>query len=198
MRKLVLTLIMFSFVAGSFAQNAASKYKFKKAGHLGIQLTTHDFATAADIKSNGITNALFVNKEWTKLAKKPIGLAVTYTSGLTDHLDLATRLGGTFVSYPISGKKITGEFFLLEADVNLNVKLIPDHFFVVPYLSVGAGASSWKGYAAAYMPFGAGLQIKLTEESSINIQTQYRAPITSNNGAANLFFGFGFISNISK
>lgn len=198
MRKLVLSFIMFTFVAGTYAQTPAPKYKFKKPGHLGLHLTSHDFSTASDMNTNGVTNALFVNKDWTKLSNKPIGLAVSYTSGLSNHLDLMARLGGTFVSYPIPGRRFTGESFLFEADLNLNIKLLTDNFFVVPYLSVGAGASTWKGYAAAYMPFGAGLQIKLTEESKLNLQTQYRAPITSNNGSANLFFSFGFISNISN
>ena len=69
--------------------------------------------------------------------------------------------------------------FLLEADANLNLKLLPDNYIAVPYLSVGLGASMYTGsYFAAYAPVGAGMQFNLGEGTFINLQVDYHIKVT--------------------
>jgi hypothetical protein len=196
MRKLMLGSLMLISVIGAFAQTPA-KDQYKKSKVLGVHFTTHDFATASDIKANGLSNVL-TKSGWSSMSTKSAGLAVSYITGLSNNLDLMTRVGGSVLTYPVPDKKALVDKLLLEADVNLNIKLIPDNFLVVPYLSLGAGASSWGGYLSAYMPLGAGLQVNLSDESFIFLQSQYRAPITTNNGASHIFWGVGFAANLSK
>lgn len=194
MRKLILSMLMLVPVAATFAQ-VPSKNQFKKGKILGVHFTAHDFATAADIKSNGLSNVL-TRKNWSSVDTKSAGLAVSYTQGISNNLDVMASVGTSKLFYPIPGKTNVAEKYLFEADVNLNLKLIPDNFVVVPYLSVGAGASTWGGYMMAYMPLGAGLQVKLGPDTFIQLRSQYRAPITTNNGASNVFWGIGFAGSI--
>lgn len=196
MRKLILGILMLVPVAVSLAQPPA-KNKYKKGNVLGIHLTMHDFATASDIKSNGLSNVL-TKTNWKSIQSKNAGIAVSYTKGISNTLDVMTRLGGSLLYYPIPGKTNIDEKYLVEADVNLNLKLIPDNYVVVPFVSVGAGASAWGGYLSAYMPLGAGLQVKLGSESFLFLQSQYRTPVTTNNGVSNVFWGIGFAGKISK
>lgn len=196
MRKLLLGTLIFASFVGAYAQTPA-KNQYKKAKVFGVHFTSHDFATASDIKSNGLSNVL-TKSGWSSMSNKSAGLAVSLTSGLSNNLDLMTRFGGSVLSYPVPDKAALIDKLMLEADVNLNVKLIPDNYVVVPYLSVGAGASMWSGYLAAYMPLGAGLQVNLSNGSFIYLQSQFRAPVTTNNGASHIFWGVGFAANISK
>lgn len=194
MRKLILSMLMLVTVASTFAQEPA-KDKFKKGKVVGVHFTIHDYATAADIKSNGLANVL-TRDDWSKLLKRPVGLAFSYTQGISNNLDLMARVGATSLKYPLPGRNSTIEKYMFEADVNLNVKLLPDNYIVSPYVSVGAGMATWGGYLMAYMPLGTGLQVNLGSESFVFLQTQYRAPVTTNNGVSHLFWGVGFATNI--
>ena len=112
------------------------------------------------------------------------GLSLQFMNGLTDHIDFTTTMGASFVNYPFktgSGVTPTGQSkFLLEADAGVNIKLLTDQYFFVPYINVGLGASMYAGsYFAAYVPIGAGLQFKLGEGSFINTQFNYRAEVSA-------------------
>jgi hypothetical protein len=176
----------------------AVKNPFKKGKTLGFHFTFHDFATASEIKSNGLSNVL-TEKDWMKTARMSPGLALSYTKGISDNLDIMTRFGGSILRYPVPGsaKPVTDKL-LMEADVNLNIKLLTDQYTVVPYFSIGAGASTWGGYGSAYIPMGVGLQVHLAENTHLLFQSQYRAPVTTNNGARHLFWGMGITSDIGK
>ncbi len=198
MRKLILCSLFLLSASSLWAQSTAAKNTLKKGKTLGFSFTFHDFATASELKSDGLSSVL-TDKDWMKTARMTPGLALSYTSGISDHLDVMTRFGGAILKYPVPGRaKPTSDKLLMEVDVNLNIKLLTDAYTVVPYFSVGAGASTWGGYATAYIPMGAGLQIRLAESTHILLQSQYRAPVTTNNGARHMFWGMGITSNIGK
>jgi hypothetical protein len=77
------------------------------------------------------------------------------------------------------------------------MKLLSNDYVVSPFISLGVGASLWKGYYAAYIPTGVGLQINLSDETFLIVQSQYRIPVTGNS-ANNLFFSIGVSSVLDK
>ncbi|MCZ0211835.1 hypothetical protein OZK63_41485, partial [Streptomyces sp. UMAF16] len=67
----------------------------------------------------------------------------------------------------------------MEADASVNLKLLTDKYFMVPYLSAGVGASMYAGtYFGAYIPVGTGLQFNLGEGNFINLQYSYHLGIS--------------------
>lgn len=176
-----------------------SKSSYKKSSQLGIQFTAHDFETPADLNSKGMSFVLSDN-QWSNFDRKKVGMAITYTKPLNDNLDFNARLGMSDVEYTLSNKPHasgTGSRTFFEMDANLFMKLLTDDHIVSPFLSIGAGASLWKGYYAAYIPAGVGLQVNLFDETFLILQSQYRIPVTGNS-ANNLFFSIGVSAVLDK
>jgi hypothetical protein len=198
MRKLILTSLVLVSALNVWAQNSPVKNSLKKGKTLGFHFTFHDFATASELKSDGLS-AVLTEKDWMKTSRMNPGVAFSYSNGISENLDIMTRLGGSILKYPVPGKSSSSsDKLLMEADVNLNIKLLTDAYTVVPYFSVGVGASTWGGYGKAYIPMGVGLQVHLAEKTHLLFQTQYRAPVTTSNGARHLFWGMGITSDIGK
>jgi len=196
MKKWISLILVFGIFISATGQE---KYQYKKGHMLGIHFTLHDFQTAADLKNTSLSDVL--NKgNWHKVSEMDPGFALSYSKGLTDNLDFMTRLGFASVAYPRPGatnSRNSNEKALVEADVNLNIKLLSDKYWVSPYISLGAGASQWNGYYAAYFPAGLGLQLNLYDEIFGIVQAQYRLPLTAN-ANNNLFYSFGVGANIAK
>jgi len=182
----------------SNAQMTSKVSKFKKGQTLGLSFTFLDFSTAADLKSKGLSGVL-LDKNWKDIKRMSMGLAVTYTKGITDNIDFSGSLGVSSLSYPLPNKNVSyNESFLTEANANLNFKLLSDEFKVVPFISTGVGFFNWKGYAGAYTPVGLGFQVNLFNESFLVLQSGYRFPVISNTTASNLYYSIGFHGNIGK
>lgn len=178
---------------------AQSKPSNKKSRQLGIQFTGHDFETPADLNSKGMSFVLSDHK-WSSFDRKKVGMAITYTEGLNEKFDFNARLGMSDVSYTLSNKPYapnTGSKTYFELDANVFMKLLTDDYVVSPFLSLGAGASVWKGYHAAYIPAGVGLQLNVFDDTFFIVQSQYRMPVTAN-AANNLFFSIGVSAVIDK
>lgn len=179
MKKILLFTVVLGLCTISFAQTTS----YKKAPSLGVNFFLQDFKTPAIINNSSISGAL-LNNSWAKVKEMSSGLSAQYMNGITDHIDFTTTLGGTFVNYPfrsISGMTALGtNKLLLEFDAGVNIKLLTDKYFLVPYLNAGVGASMYGGsYFAAYMPFGGGLQMNLGEGAFIHTQMNYRSQVSS-------------------
>jgi OmpA-OmpF porin, OOP family len=195
MRKVILGIL---FLAPTLIGFGQVKNQYKKGKVLGVHFTMHDFKTAADLKSMGLSEVLEAG-EWSKISRMNPGLALSYTEGLTDNIDIMGRLGGAVLSYPLSGKPTpANNKFYVEADVNANIKLLSDHYWVSPFISTGVGISSWGGYFGAYTPLGLGMQVNFFDETYLFLQAQYRFPIISGTTTSHLFYGIGLAGNISK
>lgn len=196
MKRIVLFVFAVALFQAGFAQSKSSN---KKSRQLGIQFTGHDFETPADLKSKGMSFVL-TDKQWSSVDRKRVGMAITYTEGLNDKFDFNARLGMSDVDYTLSNKPYAssaGSKTYFELDANLFMKLLTDDHVVSPFLSLGAGASAWKGYYAAYIPAGVGLQFNVFDETFFTIQSQYRMPVTGN-AANNLFFSIGVSAVLDK
>ena len=196
MKRILLFVFAMAFFHAGFSQ---SKPANKKGRQLGIQFTGHDFETPVDLKSKGMSFVL-TDKQWSSFDRKKFGMAITYTEGLNEKFDFNARLGMSDVSYTLSNKPYassTGSKSYFELDANLFMKLLTDDHVVSPFLSLGVGGSVWKGYYAAYIPAGVGLQFNVFDETFLIVQSQYRMPVTGN-AANNLFFSVGVSAVLDK
>ena len=180
MRQFALVLLASVGLFTASAQTSPKTYEFKKGKYLTLNIGMYDFATATAIRSTSLNNVLS-NKKWSKLRNCDPAFGLGYMQGLTNHLDLATSLSGSFVQYPFRNRATsTSDVFLLDANAVVNLKLLTDKYVVVPYLSAGFGASLAKNYLGALVPVGAGIQINLFKETFLMTNFQYRLPITEN------------------
>lgn len=180
MKKLLFVVCVSMLTSTSFSQ--ATKVQSKKKPFLAINFMMNDFRTADRIK-NGSLSAVFRDKSWSNFKQMSPGLSLSYFEGLTNNLDFMATLGGSFADYSFRNKTNTGSAssasnFLLEADANINVKLLSDNYIVNPYFTTGVGASLYRSSYGAYIPFGVGVQFKLSEESFLFTNVQYRVGIT--------------------
>jgi outer membrane protein OmpA-like peptidoglycan-associated protein len=179
MKKILFFTVVLGLSAISFAQTTS----YKKTSSLGVNFFLQDFKTPAIINSGSLSGAL-LNNSWAKVKDMSSGLSVQYMNGITEHIDFSTSLGGTFVNYPFraaSGMTPLGtNKLLLELDASVNIKLLTDKYFLVPYLNAGIGASMYGGsYFAAFMPIGGGLQMNLGEGAFIHTQMNYRSQVSA-------------------
>ncbi|MBI2283150.1 MAG: OmpA family protein [Bacteroidetes bacterium] len=181
MKKFLFSLIAVGLSVASFAQPATISYK--KRPTLSVNFLLKDMKTADLIDHSSLASVLN-NGQWTNIRDMSPGLGLSYFQGLTEHIDFMGTLGGSYVKYPFSYKSgvvsPANTRFLLEASANLNFKLLTDKYFMVPYFSLGLGASMYAGtYYAAYMPTALGLQFNLGENTFVNTQFGYNAKISA-------------------
>ena len=194
-RLFALSLAIFCLGSG-YAQ---LKKEHRTGKIVGGSYTLHDFNTAADL-SNMSLSAVVEKGDWNKARRMSPGFAITYTQGVLDHLDVMVRAGIAGLEYPRPGVNAMFNYqtkALVEADASLNIKLLTEQHAVVPYISVGAGASKWGGYYSAYSPVGLGMRINVLDEAYITLQSQYRFAI-SGNATKHIFYGIGIGSSIGK
>lgn len=194
MKKISLILLMILLAGGSFAQSTA----FKKKPSLGLNFFLKDFATAAAISNSSLSSVL-ANKQWTKVGSMTPGLTVTYQNGLSDQVDFMANLGGSFVKYPFAPNTVDPsnvDGFLVEADASVNVKLLNDKYFLVPFATAGVGASMYRGNNfAAYAPVGLGLQFKLGQGNFVNLMWRKYLRVTDLTSES-FNYSLGFVSPI--
>lgn len=190
MKQLLLFAIAIMGVSStSFSQSAGQK----KGSILAVNFVLNDFTTAQRLQKGSLGGVL-KDKQWAQFSEMAYGLSIQYIEGLTDHVDFAGTLAGTFVKYPFPKKQMpTSDALLLELDAALNLKLLTDRFVVVPYAVAGAGLSMYKGSDfAAYIPLGMGFQVNMGKSDAFMFtQGLYKVGVTSH--AANHFtYSIGF------
>ena len=184
MKKFILSLLTLLFLSTAFSQD------YTKPPSFGIHFFFDDFQTPADIKANGLKQVLR-DKQYGKLDRLQPGLAFSYLQGLSNHIDFVATASGSFVDYPIPDVGTGGtDNFLLEVVATANIKLFSDKHFFSPFLTIGTGASKYKGYYGAFIPIGVGLQFNLLDDAFIIINSQYRTGITENT-TNHLYHSFG-------
>ena len=192
MKKILLAFLAIGLFVTSFAQN-----DLKKRPALAIHFLLDDFKSASDLRTYGL-GELIKSKQWHKTGRMVAGLAVSYIEGLSDHLDFATTLSGSFVDYPVPGKaSFNANNFLLEAAATVNLKLTTDKYWYSPFLTLGVGGSKYKGYYGAFIPAGVGLQFNLFDEAYLLLNSQYRIPVTEN-VAYHFYHSIGIAGSIRK
>lgn len=193
MKKLYFFIISVFLFTASFAQQEVTQ----KKQALGISFFLNDFQTASDIRSSGLVSVLKANTFFKTQRMNP-GLAVNYLSGISKHVDFIASVGGSFVDYPIKNlPPFNGKNLLLEANASLNLKLLSDKYWVVPFVDLGVGVSKYEKYVSAFTPVGVGLQINFIDEAFLIINSQYRIPVTENS-SYHFYHSVGILGNIAS
>lgn len=192
MKKSLFLLLSLGTCLSAFTQN-----DYKKQPALAISFTLNDFQTAGELRSGGLANVI-KDKQWTKTKRMRPGLAISYLEGLSNHVDFAGTISGSFVDYPIPNKVSNGnDGFLLEGAATANLKLVTDKYICSPFITLGVGASKYRGNFGAFIPAGVGLQFNILDETFVLINSQYRIPVTEN-VAYHLYHSIGFAGTIKK
>ena len=158
---------------------------------IGISYTLTDFITAQRIRATSLTSVLN-DKAVAKVSEMSPGLAISYYKGLLPKIDLAATFNGTFLEYPFPDKPATGtSHFLMELDASAQFKLVTDDYWVIPYADLGLGASVYKSYYGAFLPVGIGFRINFFDEAGININSQYRIPVSPETSNYHFFHNLG-------
>ena len=170
---------------------------YKQPATIGIHFVFNDFVTAQLIRSSSLSSVLREGR-FGKLKDMSQGLALSYGKGLAETFDFYSTIAGSFLSYPFQDRAASGsENLLLEADACIRGKMFSDKYWFVPYLQVGVGVSKYQGYWGTFIPAGAGIQISFFGEAYLQINSQYRIPVTE---TTNFHFvhSIGLVGNIGR
>ena len=194
MKKFLFSLIVAGLAITAIAQTPTS---YKKRPSLGISFFMNDMYTAEKISKTSLSNVL-QNNQWSPIKDLTPGLNLQYLNGLSEHIDFMGSISGTFTQYPFYPKSgvipSVSNRFLIEADANVNLKMLTDKHILVPYITLGIGASLYAGnYFAAQANTGLGLQVSLGEGTYLNSQVLYR-PAISNLAVNHLAYSIGVVS----
>jgi OmpA-OmpF porin, OOP family len=164
---------------------------------IGISFFLNDFVSANRIRTTSLSSVLS-GKQWAKLRDMSPGLAITYFKGITNHVDIAASLGGSFVQYPMPNKVFSDDKLLLEATAVVNLKMTTEKYWVQPYILAGVGAHKYSIYYGAFMPLGLGLKVNFFDEAHLFIQSQYRVPVTTETANYHFNHSIGVAGSIGK
>lgn len=197
MKKFAASALLLSAVLGDVMAQTPVKPDYIKRPAIGVHFIMQDFPSATYLRANSLSAAIN-DKKFAKLSEMSPGLAISYWKGVTNHLDFVANVSGSFLKYPYKNRPAsTQEKFLMEIDATANAKMLPDNYWVSPYLTAGVGISSYSGYWGTYIPLGTGIQVNLFDETFIHLQSQYRLGI-SDNSNYHFYWGVGFLGNIGK
>lgn len=186
MKKILLAFaVSVTFFCASTAQAQTGSRKT-----LTISFIANDFATAQLIRSSSLSSVLR-NKQVAKVKDMAHGFAITYAKPATQHTTIAITAGGTFARMPLPNKTFSSERFLLEVDASGHFKMLNDSATVNPYLIAGIGASKYTNIYGAFIPLGGGIKFNLANEALIQVQLQYRVPVTNEANAHHFQIGIG-------
>ena len=199
-KKLFMKKLLFSFIVIGMAVSATAQttpISYKKRPSIGFHFQLQDVTTPGLIGA-GSASSVITNNQWAKIKDLDPGASFQYVEGLNEYIDLQVSIGGSFVRYPFRAKSgITvpsAKRLLLETDVAINVKMLKDNYLIVPYFTIGAGASMYGGtYFATYAPIGLGLQIKLGDENFLTTSFVHRTAM-SNLASNHLTYNIGVVS----
>lgn len=170
---------------------------YKKNPAFGISYVLFDFKSANDIRTSGLATVI-KNRQLGRIRSMGTGFGVNYYEGLSDHIDFAGSLAGSFLKYPVPNKpEDATDEFLLDANATANLKLTTDRYWVSPFITAGLGASKYKGYYGAYIPLGVGIQVNLWDKTYFFFNSQYRVALTET-ASYHLYHGFGIATNLYK
>jgi len=160
-------------------QLSAQENEEKKPATLIFHFFYNDFNTAQQIRTSSLKNVLD-NHLWSKFGQMQMGFGFSYLKGIRPKIDFVASLDGSSTDYLYKDGATHGSSaFLLDANGGVNLKLLTDRHMVVPYLSVGLGASLYDGKSGFYLPLGAGIQFNLFNEAFVLANVQYRNALTS-------------------
>jgi OOP family OmpA-OmpF porin len=189
--------IMLVFCFLCLSELSAQVTSYKKKPSFGAHFSLIDFKTAADLRVNTLATIL-EDKKWYRMGTMNPALTISYLEGLSENLDFNARLTSAFLRYPYRNPETTptSSRFYMEADANVNLKLLSDKYVVVPYLQAGVGAALASRTFVAHIPLGAGIQFKVSKDAFIHLNSAYRIPVTDRANYS-LFHSIGIVAGLT-
>ncbi|MBC7875269.1 MAG: OmpA family protein [Ferruginibacter sp.] len=194
MKKIISAIIaLYLLVPVSYGQ----KEDHRRQMAVGISFFLNDFVTPDRIRTTSLSQVIS-DKKFAKKSEMTPGLAITYFKGLSNHVDFAGSIGGSFVNYPMPGKSFAGDNLLLEGTAVVNLKMTTEQYWVQPYITVGVGGHKYKSYYGTFMPLGLGLKFNFFDEAHLFITSTYRVPVTIETSNYHLQHSIGIAGAIGK
>jgi OmpA-OmpF porin, OOP family len=194
MKKSVLLVLAMIVTVVSFAQT-----DIKKRPSLAVHFSFIDYKSGTDVRNNSLTTVIN-NKQFFKFKRMDPALSISYIDGFTDNIDFVGTITGSFVKHPTVGAVTNtsgNDQLLLEGAATANFKLLTDNYTVSPFITIGVGASKWKGYYSAFAPLGVGLQVRVADGTFMLLNSQYRVAL-SENSAYHFYHSVGFASAVGS
>ena len=193
MKKQLLTGLLFLFIA----PHLVAQKEYVRPSSIGISFVFYDFVTPERIRTSSLRHVLN-DGGWAELNEMSPGLSITYFKGLHNHFDFAATLTGTFADDAKPNFTNGGNWFLLQADAEVQFKFLPDKNMFTPYLLGGIGVGKFKNYYSAFMPVGAGFKINFFDEAAFFVQTKYNMPVTNATLNRHFVYGLGIAGIIGR
>ena len=175
MKKLLMLLVTFLCISGIIAQNTDKKLM----PSIGFQISFIDFKSANDFRTKSVSQILR-EKQYGKIARMNPAITLNYMQGINNNIDFMGRLTGSILTYPfrntISLSSI--EKVYVEADANVNIKLLSNNYLIVPYVQAGIGISTYSTTFMAQIPLGVGIQFNFADEVFVHLNSNYRVPVS--------------------
>jgi outer membrane protein OmpA-like peptidoglycan-associated protein len=193
MKKILSALLaLYLIVPASYGQNDEISPKT-----LGVNFFVNDFTTPQRIRTTSLSKVL-ADRAFAKLRDMTPGLSITYSKGISKHVDWAATLGGSFIKYPMPNRSFSDNNLLLEAAANLHLKMVSDKYWFQPYINLGISAHRYKVYYGGSMPLGLGLKIRLLDEAYMVVNSTYRVPLTTETANYHFQHSIGFAGRLGK
>lgn len=141
---------------------------FTKTPSLGINMAFIDFDGAHKLSSFG-------------RSMKP-GIALHFQNNLSKRFDYCVTLAGSFLEIPDEkngGNTGDKKQLFLENDFTLRARLLRSPALFNPYVVTGAGWSQYDHRYGIYIPVGVGVQVNVTPDIFLLVNSQYRMAVTS-------------------
>lgn len=169
-----ITCIFFAAGTHSLAQSG----NYTKTPALGLHLAYFDFMSA-----DGPTT----------------GIGIHFQNNLSKRFGYNVTLAGSFLDFPGKGGSLSNgkKQLLLENDFSVWMRLLKSPALFNPYILVGAGWSQYNNHYALYAPLGAGVQINLTPDIFLLLNTQYRMRVSSLQHE-HFYYSIGIAGSISR
>jgi OOP family OmpA-OmpF porin len=110
------------------------------------------------------------------------GLALHFQNNLSRRLDYSITLAGSFLefaSYKYGSNASDKKQLLLENDFALRARLLKSPALFNPYALTGAGWSQYDNQYGIYIPVGLGVQVNVTQDLFLLVNSQYRIAVTA-------------------
>ena len=188
MKKIALFFFLFFLSVGSFAQITQS---YVRPAAFSFSFALYDFVTPQRIQESSLSTVLR-EKQSASFKEMGVGIGVSYFKGLRDKLDFAGTFAIASADYnlPNTTTNVSSDL-MMQADASLQFKMVPDKYFLIPYLSAGIGANKYGVYYGAFIPMGVGFRLNFFDEAALFVNARYHVPVTDETVRSHFVYGFG-------
>ena len=193
--KKILSVLLALYLISPAAYSQKENYIRPKA--VGVSFFLNDFLTPDRIRTTSLSTVLS-KKQFAKMRQMSPGLALHYFQGVTNHVDFAASLGGSYINYPMPNKVFFNDQFLLNANASVNLKMTTEKYWVQPYIIAGVSAHKYREYFGATMPLGLGLKVNFFDDVHLFLTSTYSVPLTTETANYHLQHNFGVAGALKK